>query len=345
MHSNRPHTKAGQPDDVAAPSAAFAAPLAAFLERHDFFILTTHDPADADGLGAQMVLTCILREKGKQFRIINASPIPRHFKFMDPQGIVEQWDEERQGKLPEQSGLLLLDTADERTTGKMQDAICRAKEVFVIDHHDPKPAAAFSGIADSASASTCELTVELAKALHITLDPQTAYAAYIGIAYDTGFFAYPKTRQRTFYAVLTLLESGVKPINVYQQLHENASVESLLLQKKALSGLTLHCNNRVAVQTLRREDFIEAGALPEDTEGFVNFPLKAREIVVSLLVKEKEGKVRGALRSKGNINVAKIAQELGGGGHLNASGFKSDLDVDQTLTKALAKIAEYLDKA
>ena len=318
--------------------------LMKFVARHDFFILTTHDPADADGLGAQLVLACLLREKGKKFRIINASAIPKHFKFMDPQGLIEQWDNNQHGELPEQSGLFLLDTAEANMAGKMEEVVYRAKEVFIIDHHEPGPHSVFKGIGDPSSASTCELTVILAETLGIAIDPQAAFAAYIGIAYDTGFFAYPKTGPRTFNAALTLHGLGVKPIEVYQQLHENGSVGALLLQKKALAGMTLHCGNRVAMQMLRLEDFDEAGALPEDTEGFVNFPLKAKEIVVSLLLKESsDGKVRCSLRSKGTVNVAKIAQELNGGGHINAAGFKSKLDIEQTAATALEKIAKLLD--
>ena len=315
----------------------------AFIERHDFFILTTHDPADADGLGAQMVLACILRWKNKRFRIINASAIPKHFRPMDPHDIVEQWDNLQHGGLLEQSGLFLLDTADENNTGKMKDLIFRAKEVFVIDHHEPKPFAAFPGIADSTAASTCEITVEMADILGAVIDQQTALSAYIGIAYDTGFFAYPKTSPRTLRAALTLLGSGVNPSDVYRQLNENTSPEALLLQKKAISSLTLYCQNRVAVQSLRLKDFVETGAAHDETDGFVNFPLKSRDIVVSLLLKESpEGKVRCSLRSKGAINVAKIAQSLGGGGHINASGFKSEQNIERTRTQALTKIAEYL---
>ena len=339
LHEIPVETEALQPGDMAEK-------LAEFMGRHDFFILSTHDPADADGLGAQMVMACILRAKGKKFHIINASAIPKHFRYMDPQGIVEQWNKEQHGELMEQAGLIMVDTADERTMGHMKDVVCRSKEVFVIDHHEPKPHAAFSGIVDSSSASTCELTVELAKNMGIVIDPQAAFAAYIGIAYDTGFFAYPKTGPRTFRSAMALFGLGVKPNEVYRQLHENASIGSLLLQKRALASLTLHHGNRVAVQVLRLEDFAEAGALQDDAEGFVNFPMKAREVVVSLMLKESpEGKIRCSLRSKGNINVAKIAQELNGGGHVNASGFKSELDIDRTLTLALAKIAEHLDKA
>jgi len=321
------------------------AELMKFIGRHNTVILTTHDPADADGLGAEMILVCILKQQGKEFRVINASATPQHFQFLDPQKIIEQWDDERHKGLPEQTGMILLDTADVDNTGVMKEAVCRAKEVLVIDHHEPKPGVFFEGISDPSAASTCELTVALAEILNTPIDPQAAFAAYIGIAYDTGFFAYPKTGPRTLRAALMLLEQGVEPNEVYRHLHENTSVGALLLQQRAIAGMTLHCENRVAVQVLRLDDFTAAGALPEDTDGLVNFPLKTRDIVVSLMIKEsQDGKIRCSLRSKGAVNVAKIAQEFHGGGHINASGFKSKLDIDQTLAAALTKIAEHLDR-
>jgi len=321
------------------------AELMKFIGRHETFLLTTHDPADADGLGAEMIMACILRQQGRTFRIINASAIPQHSQFLDPQRIIEQWDDEQHRGLPEQNGMILLDTADVDNTGVMKEAVCRAKEVFVIDHHEPKPGLTFEGISDPSAASTCELTVALAEALITPIDPQSAFAAYIGIAYDTGFFAYPKTGPKTLRAALTLLERGVEPNEVYRHLHENTSVGALLLQQRAIAGMTLHCNNRVAVQVLRLDDFTAAGALPEDTDGLVNFPLKSRDIVVSLMIKEaQDGKTRCSLRSKGAVNVAQIAQEFHGGGHVNASAFKSKLNIDETLAAVLAKIPEHLDK-
>jgi phosphoesterase RecJ-like protein len=321
------------------------AQLLKFIGRHDFFILTTHDPADADGLGAQLVLACILRDQGKEVRIINASAKPKHFRFMDPQGEIEQWDDKEHSGLPERAAMVLLDTADDRTTGLMQDKVRRSKEVFVIDHHELKEGLSYQGITDPSSASTCEMTVELAKTLGAAISADAAFAAYIGVAYDSGFFAYPKTGPRTFQAALNLFEMGVKPNEVYQRLHENASTGSLLLQKQALAGLTLHCGNRVAVQVLRLEDFAKAGAQQDETEGLVNFPMRAKEVLVSVIFKESpEGKVRCSLRSKGMVNVAKIAHEFCGGGHVNASGFKSDMAIDPLIPLTLEKIAAILDE-
>ena len=318
--------------------------LMELVNRHDFFILTTHDPADADGIGAQMVLAHILRGQGKQFRIINASPMPEQFRFMDPLGQVESWDREKHWALSEQGALIIVDTADENNIGNIREAFYRSREVFVIDHHEPKPHATILGIYDPGYASTCELVVELAQTAEIALDLETAFAAYIGIIYDTGFFAYPKTGPRTFRTALALLEQGVNPNEAFTRLCQNDPIRTLLLQKNAFASMVLHNGNRIATQVLRTEDFVETGASPEDTDGFVNFPLKYREVIISFLAKEMpDNTVRCSLRSKGTLNVAKIAQEFGGGGHINAAGFRSELDIEQTLAQTLAKISRHLD--
>jgi len=317
--------------------------LKVFLERHDLFILTTHDPADADGLGAELVIACILREKGKQFRIINSSPIPEQFEFMDRQGVIERLDTEKHGDLPERAAVIMIDTADLHNIGQMRDLVCRAKEVFIVDHHEIISASHFPGICDPQAASTCELAVELATELGVAIEPGAAFAAYTGMAYDTGFFAYQKTGPRSFRAAITLLALGANPSEAYEKLCENSATRALLLQKKAFASLEIHCGGQIASQVLRLEDFAEAGAVSDDADGFVNAPMRAREIRVSVLVKEsRKGKVKCSLRSKGAIDVSKIAHDFGGGGHLNAAGFKSDVNVDQTLALALAKISGYL---
>ena len=320
--------------------------LKAFVQKHDSFIITTHDPADADGLGAELTVACILQKWKKTFRIINASSLSPHYQFMDTQGKIEQWDESRHGSLPEQSAMIIVDTAEVNNIGSMKEAALRSNEVFVIDHHEPKPGAGFSGIIDSAASSSCEQAVELAEAADILPDKQTAFAAYTGIVFDTGFFAYSKTGQRAFKAAVRLLSTGIDPSEAYRRLCENSSTGALMLQKKAFKSLSFHNRGRIAAQILRKEDFLETGTRTDDTEGFVNVPLKSRDILVSILVKEypEGGKTGCSIRSKGSINVAKIAHEFGGGGHINASGYKSNMDVDSTLTATLSKISEILDK-
>jgi phosphoesterase RecJ-like protein len=309
-----------------------------FLERHSSLILTTHDNADADGLGAEKLFAKIAISLGKKVRIINSNPIPEKFQFLDPENAIETWD--KVGTLQD-AALVMLDTSDEYNIGQLRELIFWAAEVFAIDHHEPGALGAIQGCIDPTASSASEMIVEMALEAGTALDAECAAAAYAGIVYDTGFFAYPKTTIRTFRAALALVEAGVNPNAVYRELNEKSSITAVELQKTVLSTLEIHNKGRVAAQMLRKEDLIKTGAHIEDAENFINIPMRCREIEVSVVVKEnKDGQVRCSLRSKGKVNVSKIAQSLGGGGHITAAGFKSKFGLEETLGLVLEKINE-----
>jgi len=309
-----------------------------FLSKHSSLIITTHDPADADGLGAEKILYLIAKSMRKKVRIINANPIPEIFRFMDPENVVETWKNCRKN-INRNAALVIIDTTDEYHIGEPREIIPRVSEVFAIDHHEPNKFCTFTGYIDSNASSTCEMAVELAQDAGIVVPTEYAEAAYAGLVYDTGFFAYSKTTNRTFKAALAMVETGINPYKIYQALNENSSTGALLLQKKVLSTLEIYNQGRVAVQVFQKEDLETTGAQFEDAENFINIPLRSREIEVSVLIKEtREGQTRCSLRSKGSVNVSKIAQSLGGGGHVSAAGFKSTLGPVETLATVLERV-------
>lgn len=318
-------------------------PVFEFLERHSSFIITTHENPDPDGLGAEKVFSQIAASMGKKARIVNSDPVLGKFSFIDHDNSIEIWGNLSE-PLPKDAALVILDTANENNIGDLREFLACTPEVFVIDHHELGKQSMQNGYVDPLASSTCELMVELAQQAGVTLSAGNAVAAYTGIVYDTGFFAYSKTTIRTFKAALALVESGVKPYEVYRSLVENASSTVLELQKKVLSSLKIYNKGRIAVQFLRKADLESCNANPEDSENFINIPMKSKEVEVSVFVKEnKEGKVRCSLRSKGGVNVSKIAQSLGGGGHVCAAGFKSPNNIKETLALVLKKINEELD--
>ena len=337
-----------------------------FLKRHSSYIITTHDKVDADGVGAEIAFAQICREMGRNYRILNSGPVPDRFAFMDPNKEIGIWGKTQgqsdsvYGKFGgtdycsinpasaevsgHNSALVILDSADEYNIGDINEYIPQAAEVFIIDHHEEEQTS-FGGLRDASASSTCEMIVEMAMAAGILLDPVSAAALYAGIIYDTGSFAYSKTTARTFNAALKLVERGANPYRIYSALNESASTGSLLLHKQVLSTLEIYSKGRIAVQILRKEALESTKTHDEDAEAFVNVPLKASEIEVSILIKEsREGQIRCSLRSKGRVNVSKVAQGFGGGGHVTASGFRSSMGVNETLSKVLEKITAILDK-
>jgi phosphoesterase RecJ-like protein len=316
-----------------------------FINRHTSIVLTTHEGPDADGIGAEILFAHILRSMDKTVRILNMVPVPERFAFMDPRGTIEVWDPEKHGDIPERSALVIVDTADEFNTGGMIKLLPKFREVFVIDHHELGHHSLLDGFIDPGASSTCEMVVEMAESFGIMPDLYAARAAFAGISYDSGSFAYSKTSARTFKAAQILVEAGVIPYEIYGALNENASTSALLLQKQVFSTLEIHAGGRVAVQILRKEDLQSTGANFEDAESFINIPLKSKDILVSIVIKENnEGRIRCSLRSKGQVNVSKIAQHFSGGGHVMAAGFKSTLDLEETLAQVLRKVKSMLDK-
>ena len=91
-----------------------------------------------------------------------------------------------------------------------------------------------------------------------------------------------------------------------------------------------------------------ACAVDGDNNGFVNIPLAARDVLAVVYMREVgPGEYRVSLRSKGNINVARVAEKFGGGGHRNAAGLRIEGDWDtaeRNLVNALSKAIDELEE-
>lgn len=319
----------------------------AFIDTFDSFVLTTHTGPDADGIASELVLFRLLTHLGKRPRIINSDGLPARFAFLDPRHLVEKWEFPRHHRLPALGGLVILDTSDEFNLGVMaEEALPHAQGVFMLDHHEPSPLTRLTGHIDTEAASTSEIIYELAASYGMPIDAETASTAFTGLVYDTGSFIYPKTSAGTFRTALALVEAGAVPHQVHRNLYENAPLSALLLQVRVLSSLQVLSSGRVAVLTLTRGDLEETGASYEDSENFINIPLQCRDIEVSVFLKEnEEGLLRCSMRSKGSVNVSKVAQAFGGGGHRTAAGFKGRAGLAETKAEVLQRVISALDQA
>src|SRR2546421_1554521 len=117
-----------------------------------------------------------------------------------------------------------------------------------------------------------------------------------------------------------VMEAGVDTDALYQHLYQNERAQRVALQARALQSLELLCDNRLAVMTIHKADFEQTGAGVPDTENLINVPLQIATVEVSLLITEPmdSGPVRVSLRSKGSVDVARFAEQFGGGGHARA---------------------------
>jgi len=320
-------------------------PAIDFLKRTRRFIITAHETPDGDAIGSECAMQRALTSLGKEAIIINADPTPHKFSYLDTDRAVSVLDGGR--ALPPDIGeysLLMLDTNDVRNIGQVATLVLpRVREYFIIDHHERDEADTLGGnVIQRGASSTCEILYQLMKEMNVQIDLPIAQALYTGIVYDTGCFIYPKTSALTFEIARDLVAAGVEPNYVYTKIYESNSISALVLQSLVLATLELRYGNHVSILTMDRKMILDSKANYEESDQLINIPLKSEDIRVSVFFKENvEGLVRCSMRSKGNINVAEIAQRFDGGGHKTAAGFKCRESIERTKEIILDDLRKY----
>ena len=315
-----------------------------FISKNQKYILCAHETPDGDAIGSEFAMLKALQKIGKTVKIFNSDPAPKKFKFIDTKAEVAVLeDEEQVPKDIKDYVLLILDTNDKNNIGQIAELILpKVKDYFIIDHHESEKDLLVHHIIQKSASSTAEILYLLFKEMKIEIDIQIAQALFMAIVYDTGSFIYPKTTALTFEIARDLVSIGVNPNHIHSKVYESNSISSLLLQSKVLSTLELTFNNRVAIQTMLKEDIEKSGALYEEADQIINLPLRSEQIRVSVFFKQNlDGLLRCSLRSKGVVDVAQIAQSFSGGGHKTAAGFKCRLSLEETKKAVLNKLKPY----
>ena len=304
-----------------------------FINKYEKFIISTHESPDGDGLGGEIALKELLDWLGKTTIILNSDSIPEKFSFIDIDSDVNVYSEIFQppDDLHEYA-LFVLDTNDFNNTGiayrYLKDKI---REVFIIDHHEGGQDKFESNFIKVEASSVCEIMYEILASFNCTISYKSAQALYAGILFDTGSFRYPKTTPKTFRIIAHLVEIGANPFSIFEQIYENNSLSSFELRAMMLASMEIFFDGKLILLKLTPEMIIKSGASFTEGEMNINLPLSIKGVLAGVLVKQEEGgPVKVSLRTKGDYDVGKIAIANGGGGHKNAAGFKSKLDIEST---------------
>jgi bifunctional oligoribonuclease and PAP phosphatase NrnA len=314
------------------------APFVGLVRRHRRFLLTTHIRPDADGLGSQLALAEILRRLGKDVRLVIASTWPPRYDFLDPQRRIERFT------LPgdawrDVDAVIILDTGTWQQLGdfgKFLPTLPAAKAV--IDHHLSQDDLGALRLVDTTAEATGRLVYEAAGALGEPLNEAAANYLFAALATDTGWFRHANASAATFELAGQLVRAGARPTHLYEQIYELNTLPRLKLMGLVLNRLERAAGGRVAYAEIRREDYPATGAVPQDTEELVNFPRSLAGVEVALLFMEQpRGGVKVSFRSRG-LDVARVAEQFGGGGHRLASGATLELPLPEARARVLAAV-------
>jgi phosphoesterase RecJ-like protein len=302
--------------------------LSAF-RKEDTFLLAAHISPDGDSIGSCVALRMALDSLGKKALLYSRDPVPKQYRFLPGNERIVS-DLKKVAALD--PVLVLLDCNGPERAGLERIAFRRS---VVIDHHETEKGFGDVRWINPQAAATGLMVYFLIKGLGVRITRDIAVNLYTAIAVDTGTFRYSNTSSEVLRACAELVDYGAEPHLVSEALYESWERKRFDLLVLALN--TLEIRNGVAMTHVTKAMFSKTGTKPEDTETFSNFPRRIDTIKISSLFRELGGgEWKASLRSKGDMNVARIAELFGGGGHRNAAGYTIKADL-KTAKEALLK--------
>lgn len=290
--------------------------------EHQRFLLTSHVRPDCDALGSELGMAGVLEALGKQVRIVNGQATPPNLAFIDPHRRIRAVADVPAEELADIDVLLVLDTSAWAQLGPMGDVLRATKAVkAVLDHHvsqDDFGAEVFKNVEAEA---TGRLVVEAAEHLGVKLTPEIAAPLFAAVATDTGWFRFRSTTGGTYRTGGKLIDAGAVPAEIYNDLYEQDTLARVQLIGRVLARTATLAEGRVVHTAVFRDDFTATGALASDTEDVVNMTLNiGGTLVAMILVEQPSGAFKLSLRSRCQVDCAKVCGLFGGGGHKAAAG-------------------------
>jgi phosphoesterase RecJ-like protein len=300
------------------------------IEQRDRFVLTSHARPDGDAIGSALACCQVLRAMGKQADVVLHDGVPRVYRSLPFADQVLQAD--RVGGNYQAAIILECDSIHRTRLEGLENRF-----LISIDHHvSGRPFADVNWI-DPHAVATGEMVFRLAREAGTPLSPEIATCLYTALMTDTGSFMFQGTNEHTFALARELALAGADPSHCARSIYFAHSVAKMRLLGEALRNL--NTEGHIGWTWVTQEQMEQCEAKEEDCEGLVNYVLSIGEVEIAAFFRElPEGRFRVSLRSKGQLDVAQVAENFGGGGHQCASG----CSVAGPLSQAVQQILESL---
>lgn len=292
-----------------------------------------HIRPDGDCIGSALAMRRLCEKMGKTAVAVCDCDKPSGFGFLP------EYDGFCVLKELEYDLFIAVDCATESRLGKYSEYLARAKNSVCIDHHPTNFGYGKINRIDPSSASTCSILLDLFGDTGL-IDADVATMLYTGVSTDTGHFMHANTTAKVFTDAAQLCSYGIDVGTINHEIYCNKSLKRLKLTSRALAGIRLFGEDKIALMKIMLSDLDECGCTSEDTEGLIDFAKSVSGVEIAISICEQPGGLfRVSLRSV-SANVAAVAEKFGGGGHKLASGCivkGSEFDVADKIVSAAAR--------
>jgi bifunctional oligoribonuclease and PAP phosphatase NrnA len=277
------------------------------------FLVTSHPSPDGDAIACMVAAALALRSLGRKVTCFNPDPVPRRFRFLVGAELISS--ERPVGRF---DTTLLLDCSDSALFEGGE--LPHQGRLVVIDHHLTEGDLGDVVLRDPTAAAAGVLVYRVLCAWGVQLTPAIAEALFCSIMSDTGSFRYQNANSEAFNIAAALVDRGVDPWHVASHIYEDRPRSELELLALVLQTLQVSSDGRAACLTVTPEMMRATGCPPAAVDGLINYARGVEGVEVAILFRPGPVGVRVSLRSRGNVDVSRIAERFGGGGHRNAAG-------------------------
>lgn len=314
--------------------------LSEILEGNKTVALGGHIRPDGDCVGSCMGLYMYLAEQFPEISVdVYLEPISGCYKRIKNTEVI-------QSAIPQEKVydlFICLDCGSVDRLGFSGDLFEQAKHTACIDHHISNEAFADANYIVPEASSTSELVYNLIETDKISME--CAEALYMGIAHDTGIFQYSCTSPETMEAAANLMRKGIDGNDIIDKTYYEKSYTQTQILGKALLESFLMLEKKCIVSWIKKKDLEFFGAKPSDLDGIVSILRQTEDTEIAIFMYELEsGKYKVSMRSKGKVDVSRIAKKFGGGGHVRAAGVTMSGDVYDVINKLTEQIVLQLER-
>ena len=313
-------------------------------------VIVPHKNPDGDAMGSTLGLYHYLKKLGHLTIVIAPNDYPEFLKWIPGTKevlIYEQNSADADAYISQADLIFTLDFNALHRCGTMGTPIENASAIKVmIDHHQQPDDYATYVYSDVNMCSTSEMIYHFIEKMNDLelIDNSIGEALYTGIMTDTASFRFSLTTSTTHRVVAHLIDIGVEKSKIHNAVYDTNSFSRLQLMGCALNNLKFLKEFKTAYISLTNKELDAHDFQKGDTEGFVNFglSLKDAKFAVIFIENKKKDIIKISFRSKEDFNVNTFARtHFSGGGHKNASGGRSDLNLEDTIAKFISILSEY----
>ena len=308
------------------------------LKKYNTFSILPHINPDADTIGSCFAIKHILEKMGKSAVIYLSDTLPKHLSFIN--GEYQVFD-----KVQKCDVCICIDCGDiGRIDGR--EAVFNASDIKInIDHHYANTRYADINLVDADACSAGEICYNLIKKLGVDFDKTVAEYIYCAMCADTGGLKYSNTTPKAMRIAADLLEYEIDSARINKLLFDTESYDIMRLKGEITNKVELYCDGAVGVVYVRYDMLDKYGIGEKEIDNIVDIARRIDGVEVAVSVKECSASTKISLRSNEYIDVSKIAETFGGGGHVRASGFiiKDDFETakQKVIDEVIKTVKEY----